>query len=312
MPVLLIQRGFASQLPTTCTASKQTTSSKMELSDGWTLIVPQGWGNAFWKSFVFAETKVAGLNDIHAMYFETGMPCFPYDMVGARAWENMRMMRKNEEENAWLRRPPAKRVNYAKLGLERPFEAAFDLLTNTQPTVITEQPGGAAAAAAEEEDSDSEEKRTNNKNDKVIWKEKPRPEYYLLHGDGLISKVLSAKSNEEAESLLQSSIAEMFAKRNIEPLYTPKLNVALIQVRVEYLDRGTPEPNALIYLIRNRCDYERYSLPARKKGSRDSVEDEKQMESENENDNLESVTVSRKGKKYHQLQDSDIVFSKKD
>ena len=52
----------------------------------------------------------------------------------------------------------------------------------------------------------------------------------------------------------------MFAKRGIAmQLNSLELSHALLQIRIEYLDRGRPEVNAMIYLIDNDAEYNHIS-----------------------------------------------------
>lgn len=179
---------------------------------------------------MFAGARATGIEDVHAMHYESGQPCFPYDYIGARACENIRSMKKLEEEAAWSRRPPAKRLNFAKLGIERPFEADFNALTNTPKQ-------------QEQEMTDDD-----------------RAEYYLVQNNVCVSLILQADTFTNAESAYQSHIASMYSKRNLTPpMNLPRLDVALFKIRLEYLDRGRPESNAMIYLISDQADYERHT-----------------------------------------------------
>jgi ribonuclease P/MRP protein subunit POP1 len=56
VPILLIQRDGINTL----TPSVRKTSSSPEFIGGWNIIIPAGWGMAFWKSFIFAGAWVGG------------------------------------------------------------------------------------------------------------------------------------------------------------------------------------------------------------------------------------------------------------
>ncbi|KAF7726095.1 hypothetical protein EC973_009069 [Apophysomyces ossiformis] len=127
VPVLLIQRG---NLAFHGSATSKPLSNA-EVLEGWTLILPRGWGNAFWKSFVFAGARTCGFENIRQMQFESGFGSFPFDFPGTSAYDVYREQLKKRLETEWLARPPAKRVNHGKLGVSAPFMAAFENLEGT-------------------------------------------------------------------------------------------------------------------------------------------------------------------------------------
>ncbi|KAI8878116.1 POPLD-domain-containing protein, partial [Backusella circina FSU 941] len=133
IPILLFQRGQALQ-------NTHHTTNTHELTHGWTLVLPRGWGLAFWKSFIFAGARVAGFDDIRAMHFENGYHCFPHDFPGTNSFENIRQLYKDAAQSIWDRKPPSKRVNYQKMGIEHPFEAAFESLCQVDAMIEDEGP----------------------------------------------------------------------------------------------------------------------------------------------------------------------------
>lgn len=88
---------------------------------GYTLLVPRGWGQAFWLSLVHTGAKVLGLAQVRQQCLNAQIAAFPYDWVGTRAQVDYDKHAAAERCAAWSRRPPAKRVNYASLGREHPF-----------------------------------------------------------------------------------------------------------------------------------------------------------------------------------------------
>ncbi|KAI8342334.1 ribonucleases P/MRP protein subunit POP1-domain-containing protein [Chlamydoabsidia padenii] len=122
IPILLLQRGASSSL-----SSSKYNNSK-EFNEGWSLVLPRGWGVTFWKSFVFAGARTCGLRDIRAIHFESGLASFPYDYPGTQAWEGLRESYQQQATKVWAKKPPAKRVNFELLGRQHPFEAAFETL----------------------------------------------------------------------------------------------------------------------------------------------------------------------------------------
>lgn len=93
---------------------------------GWTLIVPSGWGMAFWHSLVFSETRAGGLRERSQLAFEAGAARFPQDYPGTKSFFEYEIGREGEDRGFWERKPRAKRINYEKAGIAMPFRAGFE------------------------------------------------------------------------------------------------------------------------------------------------------------------------------------------
>ncbi|KAI7904843.1 NUC188 domain-containing protein [Cokeromyces recurvatus] len=237
IPLLLIQRGG----PIYNNQSPQPLSSH-EFVEGWTLIIPRGFGLAFWKSFVFAGARVAGYEDVHAMHFESGYPCFPQDYPGTRAFEAHRKMVQKAAENVWQRRPPAKRVNYAKRGVDHPFECAFESLSTVDRMDVIE------------EGKENQEHLS------------ARPRYSLINGERLVLSLLDSSTTQNYQSTLEALIRQ----RGLDPslhLSDFYMDDLLIKIRVKYIDRGKPLVNAMIYLLEDPEEYQYYTYRIRQKSS---------------------------------------------
>lgn len=201
-----------------------------ELVEGWTVILPRGWGLAFWKSLVFAGARVAGFEDVRAMHFESGFPCFPQDYPGTRAFEVQRHLVKKEAKEVWEKRPPAKRVNFVKRGIDHPFECAFEALATVEHMEEIEKPDGLAA----------------------------RPTYNLIQGEKLVASILS---NDTFESTLNTLCKQRALEYEKE---APQLDDALVKVRVKFIDRGKPAPYAMVYLLEGFEEYDQCTFHIRR------------------------------------------------
>ncbi|KAL9548705.1 hypothetical protein MBANPS3_005558 [Mucor bainieri] len=170
IPLLLVQRGG----PCFNTADvAQKPLSSHELIEGWTVLLPRGFGLAFWKSLTFAGARVAGYDDVRAMHFESGVPCFPHDYPGTRAFEVQRQLTKAAAEQVWSKRPPGKRVNFSKRGIAHPFESAFETLATAEPMQL--EPAHNLAV---------------------------RPHYSLISGERFVSSVLASTTGSDALGVL--------------------------------------------------------------------------------------------------------------
>ncbi|CEI98691.1 hypothetical protein RMCBS344292_12794 [Rhizopus microsporus] len=223
IPLLLFQRGTPVCQKTGVITNQPLTSS--ELTEGWTLILPRGWGMAFWKSLVFAGARVAGFEDMHAMHFESGIPYFPYDFPGTRAFEVQRQVTKREAEDKWSKKPPAKRVSFVKRGIDYPFECAFESLSCRDYMAI-DQDGPLTA----------------------------RPVYSLLQGASLVTAALS--NNDQLNEVLRKLVANRKLDVSIPELMPDEM---LLKIRLKYIDRGKPAPNAMVYLVEDKDMYEHFT-----------------------------------------------------
>ncbi|KAI8978898.1 ribonucleases P/MRP protein subunit POP1-domain-containing protein [Pilobolus umbonatus] len=222
IPILLIQRGE-------CMANVHTTNKTLhsnEFKEGWSIILPRGWGMPFWKSLVFAGARIAGYEDVRAMSYESGYASFPHDYPGTRAFEAHRQMAKRVLEENWSAKPPAKRVNFSKRGVKYPFECAFESLSKTSHMEI-----------------DSEDKQ-------LI----ARPIYMLLQGEPIIATIVSSENTAQD---LQSKLKQLLTTRHLsfDPLLY-SLDEMLVKVRLSYIDKGKPLVNGIIYLLRDKDRYE--------------------------------------------------------
>lgn len=85
-------------------------------SQAWacTLLVPRGWGLPFWHALVYSGARVLGQDQVRQRQLHAGLPSFPYDWVSTAAYRAAEDGAAAQRKAAYARRPPAKRVNYAK------------------------------------------------------------------------------------------------------------------------------------------------------------------------------------------------------
>jgi len=123
IPILLAQRGATNYM---ITNDKQS----QELLYGWNLYIPKGWAMAFFKPLVFAGARVIGLNNIYELYFESTIPCYPYDYIETKSYKIYIDEKAKEEEDTYNRKPLSKRPNFQKLGIVSPFKPPFEYYLN--------------------------------------------------------------------------------------------------------------------------------------------------------------------------------------
>ncbi len=86
VPVLLVQQGGVSQQVCAKEFRKHIAAPGLGYGSGWDLIVPKGWGTAFWLPLVYAGGHAGGLRDLRSLSFEMGKPHFPDDFPDTAAY----------------------------------------------------------------------------------------------------------------------------------------------------------------------------------------------------------------------------------
>ncbi|KAG0334323.1 hypothetical protein BG000_008415 [Podila horticola] len=168
-----------------------------------------------------------------------------YDAYAAEA--------KTEAQAKYDRKPVAKRINYAKFGVEDPFGAAW---------IKCLRAGMARLGAEQEQFAALDEKK--------IW---------LLQTPALFSamKDLARRVVKDGEqltiallnkTLVEGHVQDLLKKRSLESvLASPRIEEALVRVGVDFLNRGTIGMNGMIYLI-PKDTYQEWATRANLKGKR--------------------------------------------
>ncbi|PWN19867.1 POP1-domain-containing protein [Microstroma glucosiphilum] len=88
---------------------------------GYTLIVPQGWGSAFFQALVGASARPLSQQSLRSLHLETATPSYPYDWVGSPGWADALAFNENKRLEAWTRLPKGKRTEWKSVGTRWPF-----------------------------------------------------------------------------------------------------------------------------------------------------------------------------------------------
>ncbi|OAD72210.1 hypothetical protein PHYBLDRAFT_147182 [Phycomyces blakesleeanus NRRL 1555(-)] len=225
IPILLVCR----TCPVVDDSTIQTSTSVSSRIESWSIILPSGWGMPFWTSLLFAGAKPIGLENVRSLALETGQCCFPYDYPSTRAFAAQKAQMEEANLKKWLSRPPAKRENFKRIGVDHPFAAQFDTLF-----------------------------RKNGSTDDVLDCV-PKPNYSLIQGARMISSIATSSSETSSQAALEKAVIECLSKRSLNILSSVSLNSTLVKVRVKYIEKKVPFPNALVYLIENPDDYMRHT-----------------------------------------------------
>ncbi|KAI2654810.1 Ribonucleases P/MRP protein subunit POP1 [Labeo rohita] len=118
VPVLLVHQG-----------GRVRGEERLHWGSGWDLMLPKGWGMAFWVPLVYRGVRVGGLHmSVKASQF-TGQPHFPHDYPDCPAGQRFQSEQEAELLEKFKRRPPSKRTNYIKHGCLAPFRCPWQQLT---------------------------------------------------------------------------------------------------------------------------------------------------------------------------------------
>ncbi|XP_027705820.1 ribonucleases P/MRP protein subunit POP1 isoform X1 [Vombatus ursinus] len=126
IPILLIQQ-----------PGKVTGEDRLGWGSGWDVLLPKGWGMAFWIPFIYRGARVGGLKEalIHSRY--KGAPSIPDDFPDCPAGILFAREQENNLLEKYKRHPPAKRPNYVKHGTLSPFRCPWGQLTRDWESRIT-------------------------------------------------------------------------------------------------------------------------------------------------------------------------------
>lgn len=109
VPALLVQRPGSPSGP------------RHGLCAGWTVVAPARAAMRLWLSIVYAGAHAIGVEEREWCEFEGGAPSFPRDWPDTPPGHRDAAERAAAEAESYAKKPPAKRPNYAKLAVERPF-----------------------------------------------------------------------------------------------------------------------------------------------------------------------------------------------
>ncbi|XP_039544756.1 ribonucleases P/MRP protein subunit POP1 [Pimephales promelas] len=104
---------------------------------GWDLLLPKGWGMAFWVPLVYRGVRVGGLHmSLKHSQFK-GQPHFPHDYPDCPAGVRFQAEQELELREKFKRRPPSKRTNYIKHGCLAPFRCPWQQLTEEWEELVS-------------------------------------------------------------------------------------------------------------------------------------------------------------------------------
>ncbi|XP_029115863.1 ribonucleases P/MRP protein subunit POP1 [Scleropages formosus] len=220
VPILLMQQ-----------PGKQTGGEMVSWGVGWDLLLPKGWGMAFWVPLVYQGVRVGGLREALKHSQNKGAPHFPHDYPDCPTGAQFLQEQAAELCEKYKRRPPAKRPNYIKYGCLAPFLCPWQQLCEEWEVIVKEedptrtQPDPGAAA----QEVTSQARFSVLRNRKVLQQ-------------------LSAwcrPTSSRGQRLRQPAQLEQLTATSVESLSRAHCS-CLVWVRISLLRRGHPVLHAMI------------------------------------------------------------------
>ncbi|KAJ3747388.1 POP1-domain-containing protein [Lentinula detonsa] len=246
IPVMLIQ-----------TSLRTLTSNDTEAIEGWTFVFPAGWSMAFFQQLTYTGTRVAGQRERKTQAFEAGAAYFPSDYPSTSAYQTYALTRAEGEKGKWTRTPPAKRVNYKKLGTHSPWIPDWKVVLGLKEM--------ANESITDEEDEDADmqdlvttqrepEQSPEQSSQNIASNDEPASRPWLLRGLEVSSIISDLSDALVPGQSLYSIINRLRTKRSLEPLERigksdDLLKTALVLVRITISSKGSPSDLSLVYSI---------------------------------------------------------------
>ncbi|XP_071807706.1 ribonucleases P/MRP protein subunit POP1-like [Asterias amurensis] len=130
IPVLLLQYPGVTHSAGMATTTSSKQQGVSELGSGWDLILPSGWGMAFWVALIYRGARASGLLQSRSCALQQGFHHFPQGYPDTTAGREHEEAEAKELTKKFKRWPPAKRPNYGKLGVVSPFQCPWEELLN--------------------------------------------------------------------------------------------------------------------------------------------------------------------------------------
>ncbi|KAI5620875.1 ribonucleases P/MRP protein subunit POP1 [Silurus asotus] len=130
VPILLVNQ-----------AGKQLGEERLGWGSGWDLLLPKGWGMAFWVPLVYSGVRVGGLQMSLKHSQNKGTPHFPHNYPDCLAGVHFQEQQELELLEKFKRHPPSKRTNYIKYGVVAPFRCPWQQLVEEWEERVEQQKG---------------------------------------------------------------------------------------------------------------------------------------------------------------------------
>ncbi|XP_060081712.1 ribonucleases P/MRP protein subunit POP1-like [Ylistrum balloti] len=247
IPIILIQ------IPGVRSKSKGQNGTALSYGSGWDIVIPAGWSMAFWVAFNYRCARAGGLLESESLAHEQGVFHFPQGYPDTAVGREEERNLHHQSMDIYNKKPPAKRPNFTKLGIQCSFEFPWSSLVKQW---------------AVKEEMQEEWNQTRGyfyvMRDKAILKE--------------LSKVLSVAANrklsKENKDSLFTNMVSILSKNDQLLIFGSKHTNCLIPVEIVMVSRGCPERFANIS-IPTREDLSRLVSDPKSGGPMETVHEDK-------------------------------------
>lgn len=239
----------------------ETPDAENQSINGYTLLFPAGWSMAFWSSLTYTGTRVGGQRERQTQAYEAGVPYFPRDFPCSLAYEKYVDEKEIEERERWTKKPPAKRVNYQKLGVRSPWRADWEVVLGLKEAGSSFDTGKGDSpdfvSTQRDDQMDVDKNGAEAAEGKNALEASMEPDAFKLRPwlfrGSEIKKLLATLRIDSTTNLLKE-INQLRLKRSLAPLDSSIkpdefLKHALINVKVIMFREGVPEDTAMIYQV---------------------------------------------------------------
>ncbi|XP_063341205.1 ribonucleases P/MRP protein subunit POP1 [Pelmatolapia mariae] len=208
---------------------------------GWDLLLPKGWGMAFWIPLVYRGVRIGGLNMSLKHSQNKAAPHFPRDYPDCPA--GMRFQEEQEAEllDKFKRHPPAKRTNYIKHGCVAPFRCPWQQLAEEWEIIVRE--GGSQTRTTAQADAVTEERTSQ----RAISITKPPSRFTVLRNRKAL-RLLSAWCRPTTSKGQRPCRVGELPPISCEAVtsFLSAHAMSLVWVHVSLLSKGKPEHHAML------------------------------------------------------------------
>ncbi|KAG0247545.1 hypothetical protein BG011_001319 [Mortierella polycephala] len=233
IPILLVQREGKPQI------QRAPGGGSSEYECGWTLILPKGWAMPFWKSMIFAGARPGGVRERRSFHFETRQSCFPYDFPNTEAYLAWMDFYEKNVRAKYERKPVAKRINYAKLGVEDPFGPAW----------IKPLKAGVKMLGGDLEIELNEKRIWLLQTPKLVTALTEAARAAGGSSTEMVTRLTVESLNLVIVDCLQGLLKPAMSMAPLVAQPSPRIDEALVRVGVDLLSRGSIGMNGMIYAI---------------------------------------------------------------
>ncbi|XP_062255136.1 ribonucleases P/MRP protein subunit POP1 [Platichthys flesus] len=212
---------------------------------GWDLLLPKGWGMAFWIPLVYRGVRIGGLNMSLKHSQNKGTPHFPHDYPDCPAGIRFQEEQETELLDKFKRRPPAKRTNFVKHGCLAPFRCPWQQLAEEWELITKE--------GRVEEKRDEQTQTTTNTD--TVMEEEMTSHLTVTKTQSCITVLRNRKSLKllsgwcrptTSKGQRSCRVGQVPPLSSAVSLFLTEHGMSLVWVRLSLLSKGKPELHAMV------------------------------------------------------------------